>query len=411
MNSARTVIVWFRRDLRVEDNAALFHASHTGAPLVPLFVVDTGLIASLRSDGAVFDFQAQCLRDLETSLRKLGGSLVVRNGTALDVHKALIRETNPAALYVNRDYEPSALERDRAVFDLYRSRNIPVHDYKDHVVHEPGEVLNGQGKPYVVFAPYARTWKQLEPMKPFGMPRRFRSPSLAGDPIPDAKSLGRVRAIDQPAFKGGESVARSRWDEFRNENLRGYQDRRNNPAVDGTSRMSPYLRFGCISPRTMMRDSLVAARNGSRAAVATFVDELIWREFFQAVLFHFPRLVGSNYRQAFNHMPWKTSARTFEAWKTGKTGFPLVDAGMRQLNETGWMHNRVRMVVASFLTKDLRQDWKRGARYFEEKLLDIETGWTCRLQYRRMAMGCRDRSGSKTAANLQPAKAVGTVRS
>ena len=179
MNSAQPVIVWLRRDLRVDDNAALFHASQTGAPIVPLFVVDTGLIASLRSDGAVFDFQAECLRDLETSLRRLGGALVVRTGTVLDVHRKLIRETNPAALYVNRDYEPSAVERDRAVFDLYRSRNIPVHEYKDHVIHEPDEVLNGQGNPYVVFTPYARAWKKLEPMKPFGTPGKFRSPSHA----------------------------------------------------------------------------------------------------------------------------------------------------------------------------------------------------------------------------------------
>ena len=381
MNSARPVIVWFRRDLRAEDNAALYHASHSGASIVPLFVVDTGLIASLRSDGAVFDFQAECLRELKTSLRRLGGSLVVRKGNVLDVHKQLIREINPAALYVNRDYEPSAVERDQAVSDLYGSRNIPVHEFKDHVLHEPGEVLNGQGNPYVVFTPYARAWRQLEPMKPFGMPRRFRSPGVAGDPIPDARSLRRIRTIDRPAFKGGESAARRRWDEFRHEGLGGYADHRNDPAVNGTSGMSPYLRFGCISPRTMVWEARQAqSGEGSRAAIATFIDELIWREFFQAVLFHVPRLVDSNYRQAFNRMPWKTSVRMFDAWKTGRTGFPLVDAGMRQLNRTGWMHNRVRMVVASFLTKDLRQDWKRGAHYFEEKLLDIETasnigGW------------------------------------
>jgi deoxyribodipyrimidine photo-lyase len=198
-----------------------------------------------------------------------------------------------------------------------------------------------------------------------------------------ARELGRALAIREPAFVGGETLARKRWRHFLASLVDGYAHDRDIPSVDGTSKLSAYLRFGCIGARRLLEDTREAAQHASsmrRNSIVKYVDELIWREFYIAVLAHFPELVQSNYRGEFDAMPWKNSPRLLRAWKDGQTGFPLVDAGMRQLNLTGWMHNRVRMVVASFLTKDLRHDWRTGAAYFEQKLMDIETasnngGW------------------------------------
>lgn len=376
----KPVVVWFRRDLRVDDHAALYHASKTGAPLIPLFIVDAPLIRRLPSDGAVFDFQAECLHELGQSVRKLGGTLVLREGNPAQVHKEIIRTFKPAALFFNRDYEPYAVERDHEVSNIYAAAGASVHSYKDHVLQEPNEVLTADDRPYVVFTPYSRTWKKLEPMQPFGMPARFSTPTKKSGPIPTAAVLKKPKRIPHSLFAGGEREARKRWKKFLASGIDTYDSARNHPALDGTSGLSPYLRFGCISVRTLYRDIVGVVRRSGSTSAGKFLDELIWREFYQSVLFHFPRLLTSNYRQEFDSMQWRRSDKHLQAWKEGRTGFPLVDAGMRQLNETGWMHNRVRMVVASFLTKDLRQNWKTGERYFEEKLIDIETasnngGW------------------------------------
>lgn len=379
----RPIIVWFRRDLRVRDHVPLQAAAATGAPVVPLFIVDTALIDRLTSDGAAFDFQAECLRDLDQGLAAIGGRLIVRRGTPEAVHTALIEEINPAALYFARDYEPAARSRDAVITGLYRQRGIDVLTFADCVMHEPGDLLTGDGKPYVVFTPYARAWKRLPVHPPAGMPARLTTPDIASTPIPDAQALGRPVTIPAPMCKGGESAAAARWQQFLDRSVGEYQTGRDHPAEEGTSRMSPYLRFGCISVRRMFHDCAERSHTPGPKGVeglGKYVDELIWREFYQSVLYHFPHLLESNYREEFNRLPWRFDERTFTAWREGRTGFPLVDAGMRELHQTGWMHNRVRMVVASFLTKDLMHDWKLGAGVFEEKLLDIETasnngGW------------------------------------
>ena len=379
----RPVIVWIRRDLRTDDHTALVHAARTGAPVVPLFVFDRTLIRNLPSDGAAFDFQAAALRELEGAIAALGGRLIVRHGEVLEVHEELIRETGPAALYYNRDYEPAARERDARVDRLYRSRGVDVSTFKDAVLQEPEEVLTPDGRPYVVFTPFAKTWKRLPAPLPLGKPKRFSSPPLRSDPILGAAELKRAAGIAEPGFTGGASHATKAWRAFLRHRAAAYGNGRDLPGVPGTSRMSPYLRFGCISPRRMVEECTGLAGGlpaDGRASVEKYVDELIWREFYQAVLWHFPRLLESNYRREFDRMPWSRDEETFAAWREGRTGFPLVDAGMRELNRTGWMHNRVRMVTASFLTKDLMHDWRAGARVFEEKLLDIETasnigGW------------------------------------
>ena len=379
----RPIIVWIRRDLRVDDHAALYQATLVGVPVVPLFVFDTELIRRLPSDGAAFNFQTEALAELQKNLKALGGDLITRQGRVLDVHKTLLKELQPQAVYYNRDYEPSAIERDKRVEELYRKSGIEIQSFRDVLVHEPSEVLTGDGKPFVVFTPFANAWKKLSHPSPWGQARRFRTPKLQSDGILGAVELKRKVAIPAPIVQGGERHANRRWRLFKNRKIRGYAENRDLPSVDGTSLMSPYLRFCCISIRKMLEDCQQAyhsAAPGERGSIQKYIDELIWREFYHSVLYHFPRLLESNYRQEFDRMPWTFSVTQFNAWKKGLTGYPLVDAGMRQLNRTGWMHNRVRMVVASFLTKDLRHDWRLGASYFEEKLMDIETasnngGW------------------------------------
>jgi deoxyribodipyrimidine photo-lyase len=374
----RPIIVWFRRDLRIRDNAALYHASLESAPIIPLFIVDEDIIRALPSDGAVFNFQAGALRELATSLTSLGGSLILRSGRASDLHKSLINELNPSALYFNRDYEPVARDRDDRITRLYISAGINVRTFKDHVIHEPGEVLTDSGKPYVVFTPYARSWKKQELAQPCGIPQRITTPPLSSAPIPDAISLGKPTTISSPGFSGGESSALTQWERFLTEKINGYATTRDIPGMEGTSRISPFLRFGCISPRQLVHDLHALPTQGEGSA--KFLDELLWREFYQSVLWHFPRLTDSSFRQEFDALEWSRNDSHFEAWKIGATGYPLVDAGMRQLNTTGWMHNRIRMVTASFLTKDLMQNWRRGEKYFASRLMDCETasnngGW------------------------------------
>ena len=379
----RPIIVWFRRDLRTDDHPALYHASRTGAQVIPLFIFDTELIGMLPCDGAAFNFQAQALSSLGTEVSGLGGKLVTRSGRPLSVHRSLIQEVRPFALYYNRDYEPYARERDRQVEDLYRNAGIEVTSFSDVVVHEPDEVLTGKGEPYVVFTPYANTWKKLAHPGPLRKPGRISTPSLASQRVLGASELRKELRIPNPAFIGGSDPANRRWRSFLHGTIQGYSVSRDIPAKDGTSKISAYLRFGCISPRRVLADcekALLDAPPSHRLSINKFIDELIWREFYQAVLFQFPGLVNRNYREEFDTMPWRYDKKLFTAWSGGKTGFPLVDAGMRQLNETGWMHNRVRMIVASFLTKDLLHDWQHGAKYFEQKLMDIETasnngGW------------------------------------
>jgi deoxyribodipyrimidine photo-lyase len=382
----KPIIVWLRRDLRVDDNTALYHASKTGAPVLPLFIYDTTLIKRLPSDGAVFDFQAEALRELQQNIASLGGKLLIRHGNVLETHKQIVQDTQPAALYFNRDYEPYATERDARVRTLYESAGIEVKSFKDIVLHEPDELLTGEGKPYVVFTPFANTWKKLPLPSPLGRPAKFSSPHMKTEEIMGAVKLKKKILIPHPVFIGGESEAMKRWKAFLQGRIREYQEGRDLPGVNGTSRMSPYLRFGCISVKRMVDECMKLLEsphrqaNAQSASIGKYIDELIWREFYQAVLFHFPRLLESNYRQEFDRLPWKFNEKLFEAWKDGRTGYPLVDAGMRELNQTGWMHNRVRMVVASFLTKDLMHDWRLGEKVFEEKLMDIETasnngGW------------------------------------
>lgn len=375
MESIRPIVCWFRRDLRVEDNPALYHAAATGQPVIPLFVVGEDLISRITSDGAAFDFQAECLHDLAGNIKKLGNGLVVRRGNLKEVFAQIIEEAKPQGVYFNRDYEPEALDRDKAISDFLESRGIEVNAFDDVVIHTPDEVLTSQGGPYTVFTPYALKWRNSTKPAPPGTPNPILSTGLRGDPIPDAKALGRPTTIFDRFVRGGETAAKEQWNLFLREILPGYAGSRDYPARKGTSMMSAYLRFGCISPVRMYSDLRAADFGGDaeeRNSIEKYITELIWREFYISALYYFPFTAGRNYRRMFDRLKWSFDEKHFAAWKEGRTGFPFVDAGMRQLNATGWMHNRVRMVVASFLTKDLLIDWRRGEEYFATKLIDIE---------------------------------------
>ncbi len=375
MESKRPVVCWFRRDLRVEDNPALFNASAGDRPVIPLFVVDEDLVARIPSDGAAFDFQSECLHDLSDNLEKLGTGLVVRGGKLKTAFAQIIEEAKPEAVYFNRDYDPDALDRDKMITDFLESQNVGVKSFDDVVIHPPDEVTSSQGGPYTVFTPYSAKWKKLRKPAPVGKPNPVLPARLRSDPIPGAKDFGRQTTIFDRSVRGGETAAKEQWSLFLREILPGYADSRDYPARKGTSMMSAYLRFGCISPVRMYSDLRALefeASSQERNSVEKYVGELVWREFYISALYYFPFTALRNYRRMFDGVKWPLNERLFAAWKEGRTGFPLVDAAMRQLNATGWMHNRVRMVVASFLTKDLHIDWRWGEEYFARKLIDIE---------------------------------------
>ncbi|GBC81083.1 Deoxyribodipyrimidine photo-lyase [bacterium HR10] len=376
---SRPVLVWFRRDLRTEDHAALWHAAQTGAPVVPVFIVDTELIEELPSDGALFDFQAACLTELAQRLEELGAPLCVRYGRVEEVFRSLFQELAPAALYYNRDYEPYARKRDAAIEQLARAHGVEVRSFKDHVLHEPWELATAEGNPFVVYTPFYRVWRALPKPEPFGQPECLRGiERLVSEPMPTSDQLARKRSIPAWAVEPGTAAARRRWEQFRCGGLLHYRERRNFPALEeGTSRMSPHLRFGTISIRRLYADAAAllddpVLSEDARASIESFIFELAWREFFQHVLWHFPETPQRSFRRWMDDFPWEGSEEHFRAWVEGRTGYPLVDAGMRELRQTGYMHNRVRMVVASFLVKDLHLDWRWGERYFRSLLLDGE---------------------------------------
>jgi len=379
LRSSRPIIVWFRRDLRVDDHAGLWHAAQENVPLVCLFIADQDLIAELPSDGSVFNFQAACLQELDARLRLLGNQLIVRYGRPEHVLEQLFRQLRPIALYYNRDYEPYARERDARVEGLARRFDVEVRSFKDHVLVEPWEMATKAGAPYTVFGHFYRAWTRQSKALPYGVPKYLPAmPGLTSEPIPTAERLRKSVTIPRWAVEPGSGAAHARWKHFRDTALRHYKQRRDFPAHDeGSSRLSPHLRFGTISIRRIYADAVALIEDPSldvteRISVEQFIVELAWREFFQHVLWHFPQTVQQSFQAWGDAFPWENREEYFHAWCEGRTGYPLVDAAMRELNTTGYMHNRARMVVASFLVKDLHIDWRWGERYFRSKLLDGE---------------------------------------
>ncbi len=352
-------IFWFRRDLRLHDNGGLLAALSGGLPVLPVFIFDTRILGKLsEQEDERVAFIHRELAALKKQLEARGSSLFIFHGTPAGAFELLTGRYRVAAVYCNRDYEPYAVTRDGEVEKLLSQRGTVYKSFRDHLIFEPGEVVKDDGSPYTVFTPYSRKWKSLltaERLKRFP-PEELMERFFPTDPLvlPSLEELG--------FREQGGHVIPSR--EIRAEVVRNYGTTRDYPAMEGTSRLGLHLRFGTVSTREVVS---VAWRESE-----VFLGELIWREFFATILAHFPYVADGPFKKKYGFIPWRNNEAEFEKWCRGETGYPMVDAGMRELNETGFMHNRVRMITASFLTKHLLIDWRWGEAVFAEKLLDFE---------------------------------------
>ena len=370
--------MWFRRDLRDFDHAALYHALKECGEVYCVFVFDRAILDGLPRDDRRVALIHAAITELAAALRAQGGALLVLHAVARDAIPALARELAVDAVYFNHDYEPDALARDAAVTADLAHAGIATHTFKDQVIFERSEVLTKVGHPFTVFTPYKNAWMAaLTPfyLRAYPVDRYVRSLARPGHAaaasVPTLKSMG----FDDSAFRalgieGGMRGAAARLAAFR-EHLDDYADTRNFPAVDGTSRLSMDLRFGTVSIRALAAHANARALHGSKGA-ATWLSELTWRDFFAQILWHFPKVVDQSFNPAYATLRFPDNPMHFRAWCEGRTGYPLVDAAMRELNTTGFMHNRLRMLAASFLVKDLLVDWRLGERYFAQQLLDYD---------------------------------------
>ena len=369
------VIHWFRSDLRIADNTALTDACRRADALAPVYVLDEALLARHRDAHPRLRFLHACLDDLASALEAAGSRLVVLRGEPHRCLPALARASKASLVTWNRDYGPYAKARDHRVREALARDGVEVRTFKDRVVFEGVEIRSTQGRIYTVYTHFRRSWWrrfQADPPRSAGVPAI--PPCTAGAP-PDAL-LGPCRrgaladTTDIPP--GGARAARKRLDAFLGGVAHRYHLDRDFPALAGTSRLSPYLRFGAISVRECVRAGLelAAAESVAEEGVRTWIDEVVWREFYHAILDAWPRVLDGAFRQGYDALEWDESPDRLQAWQAGMTGFPIVDAGMRELAATGWMHNRARMIVASFLTKDLHIDWREGERWFMRWLVD-----------------------------------------
>lgn len=354
-------IFWFRRDLRLEDNHGLFQAISSGKPLILLFIFDTEILDQLKDrQDARLSFIYSSLQNLKDKLQSFGGYLLLKHGKPLEIWEKLVEEFHPESVFTNHDYEPYAIQRDQEIEVFLKTKGTNFYSFKDQVIFEKDEVIKEDGKPYTVFTPYKRKWLE-----------RFSRTQLITYPSLDLMENGKANfykldslefpSLEELGFKKSTLVFPGMdYKPF----LKNYAQNRDFPGLNSTSRISVHLRFGTISIRELVKSASQESE--------IYMSELIWREFYFTILWHFPRVVHSSFREEYDRIPWLNRETDFETWKEGNTGYPLVDAGMRELKETGFMHNRVRMVVASFLTKHLLIDWKWGEAYFAEKLLDFE---------------------------------------
>ncbi|MFY9261579.1 MAG: deoxyribodipyrimidine photo-lyase [Gallionella sp.] len=365
-------LCWFRRDLRLHDHAALYHALKNSAAVYCVFVFDTDILDALpnRADRRVA-FIWHSVQELQHALRALGCTLHILHGSAQALIPHFAQQLGAQAVFCNHDYEPDAIARDAVVAAALAQHNIAFHDYKDQVIFERDEVLTGAGKPFSVFTPYKNAWlKKLTDADLQAYPTENYFSALASvhktNTLPSLTSLG-FEEMPPSALPCGMTGAEALFADFQ-PRMAMYHERRDFPAVKGVSYLSTHLRFGTISIRSVARHAYFTGGEGAQ----TWLSELIWRDFYQMLLYHHPRVVTQCFKPQFDALVYANRAVHFDAWKHGQTGYPLVDAGMRQLNQTGFMHNRLRMVVASFLVKDLHIDWRWGERYFAEKLLDYD---------------------------------------
>ena len=380
--SERIAIHWFRRDLRLADNTALIAALRTGARVVPLFIFDPAILRSARTGAPRVAFMLRALHALDERLRERGSALLVRFGHPHEVLPAIVREIDAGAIYANADYTPYARRRDER---LRQALTVPLHLYHDLLLRAPGEVLKDDGAPFTVFTPFMKRWRMLPP--PPGVASdnagwgRFHTLDDIRNPgLPALAALGFGSTIAVP--EADEVAAQRALARFIDGPIYIYSETRNALVTDpfaseasvGSSYLSPYLRFGILSPRQVywaaQRAGEVAPTYEARQSVKIYVNELIWREFYHHILYHFPHVDRASFRPEYDAVPWRDAPDELAAWQEGRTGYPIVDAAMRQLRAIGWLPNRARMIVASFLTKDLLIHWRAGEQYFMQWLID-----------------------------------------
>lgn len=351
-SNEKVAVFWFRRDLRLDDNHGLSAALSGDYPVLPIFIFDDEITDELDRDDARITFIYDQLRSISTKLRIQSSSLLCLKGKPLETWKNLLDQFDIQAVYANEDYEPYAIKRDENVAELLAENGVTFHLFKDQVIFEKDEVMKGDGTPYTVYTPFKNKWREHfnAAIHLQNHPTSQRNFLKAEHPFPTLSVLGFERS----------SILVLDYDITQ---LDDYKEVRNIPSLNQTSHLSPHLRFGTVSIRRLV---------GKVLNNETFLNELIWREFFMQILYHFPKVVNANFRKKYDGIQWRNNEAEFEKWKNGQTGYPMVDAGMRELNTTGYMHNRVRMVVASFLCKHLLIDWKWGEAYFAKKLLDYE---------------------------------------
>lgn len=378
-------LMWFRRDLRVEDNAALYHALRACRQVVCVFVFDRALLDALPGADRRVEFIRESLVELDANLRALGGGLVVRHAVAADEIAPLARSLDVQAVFANRDDEPAAIERDAKVFGALANAGVAFHTYKDHCIFERDEVLTKTGQPYTVFTPYKRAWlAKVDAFYLKAYPVRSYAEALVPPPeghraaVPSLADIGFEKTnLAELEIPTGAQGGAALFDDFF-QRIDRYDAARNFPSVRGPSYLGVHLRFGTVSIRQLAgiaHQLSLQGPNGGQGA-STWLGELIWRDFYFQVLSHHPRVAeGKSFRPEYDKIIWhhgKHADMLFDAWCTGQTGYPLIDAAMAQINQTGYMHNRLRMVVASFLTKDLGVDWRRGEAYFARHLNDFD---------------------------------------
>jgi deoxyribodipyrimidine photo-lyase len=355
MAKQEVVFFWFRRDLRLEDNVGLFQALQSQYPVIPLFIFDETILERLPKNDPRVGFIHESLSKIQLQLQEKGKSLLIRKGKPELVWEDLLQEYAIQKVFWNKDYEPNAMQRDAAVTDILQSNRVKVATYKDQVIFEKEEIVKSDGLPYTVYTPFKNKWLEKY---------RTIAPVLEYDAVPYFSSF----LSSNFAFPSIEDIGfEPSQIKVKPHNLKlvaNYHETRDFPALDSTSYLSPHLRFGTVSVRKLV--------NWAIRKNETFLRELIWREFFMQILYHFPKVQNQNFKSAYDGIQWRNDEADFKRWCEGRTGYPMVDAGMRQLNETGYMHNRVRMVVASFLCKHLLIEWQWGEAYFAEKLLDYE---------------------------------------
>ena len=358
--SKKINIFWFRRDLRLDDNTGLYRALKDNLNVIPIFIFDKDILHKLPKDDPRLSFIYETLKEMNEVIgNNYNSSIAFFYGTPLEVFRKLIETYNIEKVYTNRDYEPYALSRDKGIEQLLINNNIEFKTYKDQVIFEKNEIVKSDGSPYVVYTPYKNKWKEnFNPLqlKQYAIDAVFKNliknthlPTLSLSDMGFKKASIKIKDYTvTPTL------------------INGYEDTRNFPAQEnGTSKLGPHLRFGTVSIREMIKKAIAEENE-------VFWSELIWREFFMQILWHFPHTKDKAFRPKYDRIIWRNNENEFEAWKKGETGYPLVDAGMRELNTTGYMHNRVRMLVASFLCKHLLIDWRWGEAYFAEKLLDYD---------------------------------------